>query len=173
MRADDAGDDASVTGRGMGALVTRPICGTRAMSRCSCVLGSYAESWAAALQAARSCAVVVVAPVVCVLVACTPGFKDGADYNCMADPSPTLQVHVLSLQAQAGTVVTSGACTQVHCGAPVGSRCPLWQGDMTSKDPNDRCEIFLVLDGGRTFSREVGATPWCDAPQTQSPTFDE
>ena len=121
------------------------------------------------LQAARTIAAIPLASLVCLLVGCNPGFVDGDDYNCTPDPSPTLQIDTSSFQT--GTVVTRGACTQVHCGAPVGSGCRLWQGEMTSKDPNDRCEIFLSPDDGRTLNREVGATPKCGAPQTKSVTF--
>jgi hypothetical protein len=116
---------------------------------------------------ARSFAPIVIASAV--LVSCSSGFKDGDEYNCTPDPSPTLQIDTSSFQS--GTVVTRGACTQVHCGATVGSGCRLWQGDMTSKDPSDRCEVFLSLDDGRTLSRLVGATPKCGAPQLKSATF--
>ena len=88
---------------------------------------------------------------------------------CKPDVSPTLQIDTQALQN--GVVTTIGACTQVHCSAPVGNGCRRWEGDMTSQDTRDHCEIFLELDDGRRTSREVQATPWCGGPQTQRVAF--
>ena len=94
---------------------------------------------------------------------------DGGIPACQPDVSPTLQIDTQAFPN--GVVTTAGACTQVHCSAPVGNGCRLWEGDMTSQDMKDHCEIFLELDDGRRMSREVQATPWCGAPQTQRVSF--
>jgi hypothetical protein len=46
-----------------------------------------------------------------------------------------------------GTVTTDGACTPVHCTAPLGppsTGCTEWRGEMTSTNPKDSCAIVFV-----------------------------
>lgn len=119
------------------------------------------------VQAARSIAALTVFLGATGGAACST--DSGISPDCKPDPSPTLQIN--SQAFEAGVVTTAGACSEVRCSAPVGNGCRLWEGEMTSQDTRDHCQIFLELDDGRRMSREVQATPKCGGPQTKRVTF--
>lgn len=89
--------------------------------------------------------------------------------DCKRDPAPTLQIDTSSFPL--GVVTTQGACTQVHCAEPNGNGCRLWEGELTSVNAIDRCEILLSLPDGQRQTRQVVGSGQCGAPLRQRVVF--
>jgi len=89
--------------------------------------------------------------------------------DCYPAPSPTLVVRTSGFPS--GVVTTAGACTDVHCVAPVEAGCERWEGEMKSRSAGDRCVVTLRLPDGRGFSRETLTADVCGGPQLRGVLF--
>ena len=161
MRANCTRADATVR--------QRPLRPARSAWRRQTSIASRASSAMVSVVGAPRLAAHAVALIVVVgsAAGCSNKFEDGAA-NCKPDPSPTLNIDTSSFPL--GVVRTKGACTQVTCSAPIATGCGSWVGDMTSKN-GERCEVFFDLGDRRHLYRELAASSWCAAPQSQFVIF--